>query len=140
MFINLRALLVLALLSSGQAQSSSSVYVQPTVPTGTPVPGNYSGALRPQIHFSPPQWFMVSESPVISRFVHFIRFTPKEPKEGCVLCFENLGEAESDCIVGQVLNRNVCRTIRTDCLSTATESIISTISVCSGSFPLPHRC
>jgi beta-fructofuranosidase len=28
------------------------------VPTGTPVPGNYSGSLRPQIHFSPPKNFM----------------------------------------------------------------------------------
>lgn len=29
-----------------------------TVPTGTPIAGNYSGALRPQIHFSPPSNFM----------------------------------------------------------------------------------
>lgn len=64
MFIYLCALFVLALVSSGRAQSSSSLYVQPTVPTGTPVPGNYTGALRPQIHFSPPQWFMVSENAV----------------------------------------------------------------------------
>lgn len=63
MFPNLYALVGLALLSSAQAQSSSSAYVQPTVPTGKPVPGNYTGALRPQIHFSPPQWFMVSEIP-----------------------------------------------------------------------------
>ena len=28
------------------------------VPTNAPVPGNYTGALRPQIHFSPPQNFM----------------------------------------------------------------------------------
>jgi sucrose-6-phosphate hydrolase SacC (GH32 family) len=28
------------------------------VPTNAPVPGNYTGALRPQIHFSPPQKFM----------------------------------------------------------------------------------
>jgi len=39
-------------------KASSSVYVQPIVPTGRPVPGNYGGALRPQIHFSPPQNFM----------------------------------------------------------------------------------
>jgi beta-fructofuranosidase len=32
--------------------------VSPAVPTGTPVPGNYSGPLRPQVHFSPPQDFM----------------------------------------------------------------------------------
>ena len=48
-----------------QAQSSTSSYVEPTVPTGTPIPGDYTGALRPQIHYSPPIDFMVS------------RFTPK---------------------------------------------------------------
>ncbi|EOD51241.1 putative glycoside hydrolase family 32 protein [Neofusicoccum parvum] len=47
-----------ALFAGANAQSSSSVYVQPTVPTGTPVPGNYTGGLRPQTHFSPPQHFM----------------------------------------------------------------------------------
>lgn len=76
MLFNLCALLVLALISSGRAQSSSASYVQPTVPTGTPVPGNYTGALRPQIHFSPPQWFMVSENPVTFRFVQFALFAP----------------------------------------------------------------
>ena len=35
------------------------------MPTGTPIPGDYTGALRPQIHYSPPIDFMVS------------RFTPK---------------------------------------------------------------
>jgi beta-fructofuranosidase len=30
----------------------------PAVPTGVPVSGNYTGALRPQIHFSPPSMFM----------------------------------------------------------------------------------
>lgn len=33
-------------------------YVNPAVPTGTPIAGNYSGPLRPQVHFSPPQHFM----------------------------------------------------------------------------------
>ncbi|KAI9779025.1 MAG: hypothetical protein M1816_003773 [Peltula sp. TS41687] len=28
------------------------------VPRGQPIPGNYTGALRPQIHYSPPQGFM----------------------------------------------------------------------------------
>lgn len=28
------------------------------VPTDAPVPGDYSGALRPQVHFSPPTNFM----------------------------------------------------------------------------------
>ena len=44
--------------ASVNAQSATSIYVEPTVPTGTPVPGNYTGALRPQIHFSPPSNFM----------------------------------------------------------------------------------
>ncbi|KAK7716621.1 Invertase [Botryosphaeria dothidea] len=47
-----------SLLASANAQSITSVYVQPTVPTGIPVPGNYTGGLRPQVHFSPPQHFM----------------------------------------------------------------------------------
>ncbi|KAL8694198.1 MAG: hypothetical protein Q9224_003615 [Gallowayella concinna] len=41
-----------------QAQSSTSIYVEPSVPTGTPIPGDYSGALRPQVHYSPPKGFM----------------------------------------------------------------------------------
>ncbi|KAK1726532.1 hypothetical protein CaCOL14_012232 [Colletotrichum acutatum] len=39
----------------GQSTSSS----QPVhVPTGTPIVGDYNGAYRPQVHFSPPQHFM----------------------------------------------------------------------------------
>ena len=53
-------LTLLALLCNVQAQTSSSIYVEPTVPTGTPIPGDYSGALRPQLHYSPPIDFMVS--------------------------------------------------------------------------------
>ncbi len=53
-------LTLLALSCNIQAQTSSSVYVEPTVPTGTPLPGDYSGALRPQLHYSPPIDFMVS--------------------------------------------------------------------------------
>ncbi|KIY02090.1 uncharacterized protein Z520_02228 [Fonsecaea multimorphosa CBS 102226] len=44
-----------ALIAPSCAQSQ---YVEPSVPTGTPIPGNYSGALRPQVHFSPPKDFM----------------------------------------------------------------------------------
>lgn len=40
------------------AFSQQSNYVAPGVPVGTPIPGNYSGGLRPQLHFSPPQHFM----------------------------------------------------------------------------------
>lgn len=43
---------------NAQVQSTSASYVQASVPTGVPVAGDYSGALRPQIHFSPPQHFM----------------------------------------------------------------------------------
>ena len=53
-------LTLLALLCIVRAQTSSSAYVEPTVPTGTPIPGNYGGALRPQLHYSPPIDFMVS--------------------------------------------------------------------------------
>lgn len=39
---------------------SPVVYIENNVPTGKPIAGNYGGALRPQIHFSPPVNFMVS--------------------------------------------------------------------------------
>ena len=52
-----------ALVAGTNAQSSTSVYVQPDVPTGTPIPGDYSGALRPQVHFSPPQVGHLAISP-----------------------------------------------------------------------------
>ncbi|KNG45989.1 glycoside hydrolase family 32 protein [Stemphylium lycopersici] len=35
----------------------SSTYSQSDVPTGTPLSGDYTGALRPQVHFSPPIGF-----------------------------------------------------------------------------------
>ena len=48
-----------AILAAGAASAQNvSTYVNPAVPTGTPIPGNYSGDLRPQVHFSPPQHFM----------------------------------------------------------------------------------
>lgn len=47
------------------AQSSNSSMPSPTtsafdsgVPTDAPVVGDYTGALRPQVHFSPPKDFM----------------------------------------------------------------------------------
>ncbi|TDZ53103.1 Invertase 4 [Colletotrichum trifolii] len=42
-------------LTLGQSTTSSEP-VQ--VPTGTPIVGDYNGAYRPQVHFSPPQHFM----------------------------------------------------------------------------------
>ncbi|KAI4112863.1 MAG: hypothetical protein LQ345_006052 [Seirophora villosa] len=50
------------LISFTGAQSSSSAYVDPSVPTGKPIPGDYTGALRPQIHYSPPKGFMIAYS------------------------------------------------------------------------------
>ncbi|PSN61470.1 hypothetical protein BS50DRAFT_578471 [Corynespora cassiicola Philippines] len=46
------------LVISGGAQDATSTYSQPNVPTGVPLPGDYDGPLRPQVHFSPPQGFM----------------------------------------------------------------------------------
>jgi beta-fructofuranosidase len=51
----LTALLSIVSLASAQ---STSTYSQSDVPTGTVIPGDYDGALRPQVHFSPPQGFM----------------------------------------------------------------------------------
>lgn len=49
----------LAILAATTAYAQGvSTYLNPAVPTGTPIPGNYTGALRPQVHFSPPQHFM----------------------------------------------------------------------------------
>lgn len=52
---SLLAAIVAATCVAGQGVDT---FVNPAVPTGVPVAGNYSGALRPQIHFSPPQFFM----------------------------------------------------------------------------------
>lgn len=49
------ALAATAAVVSGQGVET---YVNPAVPTGVPIPGNYTGPLRPQVHFSPPQFFM----------------------------------------------------------------------------------
>ncbi len=57
-------LLVSLVEGQNSASSSASAYVQPGVPTGRPIPGDYTGALRPQIHYSPPRGFMVSSLPI----------------------------------------------------------------------------
>jgi beta-fructofuranosidase len=44
--------------SASASASPTSTYSQSDVPTGTPIPGNYGGAYRPQVHFTPPQGFM----------------------------------------------------------------------------------
>lgn len=43
--------LVTALVGGAVAQDTTVL----AVPTGTPIPGDYNGAYRPQVHFSPPQ-------------------------------------------------------------------------------------
>lgn len=43
--------------TSSLASSTTSAF-DSDVPTDAPIPGDYSGALRPQIHYSPPQNFM----------------------------------------------------------------------------------
>ncbi|KAI0869432.1 glycosyl hydrolase [Hypoxylon argillaceum] len=50
--------LVSAALLAVSTTAQTTTYVNPAVPTGTPVPGNYTGPLRPQVHFSPPKGFM----------------------------------------------------------------------------------
>lgn len=62
MFYHLVVVLTwLALAVDAQTISPSpTVYSEKDVPTGKPIAGNYGGALRPQIHFSPPMYFMVS--------------------------------------------------------------------------------
>lgn len=39
-------------------QDATPTFVNPDVPTGTPISGDYTGPLRPQVHFSPPEFFM----------------------------------------------------------------------------------
>jgi beta-fructofuranosidase len=43
---------------SSPATPATATYSQSNVPTGVPIQGNYNGALRPQVHFSPPKGFM----------------------------------------------------------------------------------
>jgi beta-fructofuranosidase len=40
------------------AQQTGNFSSTSPFPTNAPVPGNYTGGLRPQVHFSPPQGFM----------------------------------------------------------------------------------
>ena len=76
MFSYFTLLAVLVLASSATAQPSTTAYVEPTVPTGKPIAGNYGGALRPQIHFSPPKDFMVSVAivPVLRPALSYVPF------------------------------------------------------------------
>ncbi len=62
MFLKSFVLASFALASTARAQTAASAYVEPDVPTGKPIAGDYTGALRPQIHYSPPKDFMVSRT------------------------------------------------------------------------------
>ena len=53
----LACLSALHLITSGQ-NASTSLYAGPSLPTGTVVPGTYTGHYRPQVHYSAPQGFM----------------------------------------------------------------------------------
>lgn len=50
-------LLIFAAIAAA-ASTTSSTSFDSGVPTDTPIPGDYTGALRPQIHFSPPKKFL----------------------------------------------------------------------------------
>lgn len=50
--------LLLAACFFSVASAEASSYVEARVPTSVPIAGNYTGALRPQVHFSPPKGFM----------------------------------------------------------------------------------
>jgi len=47
-----------SLLASAQQTGNFSPTATSPFPANAPVPGNYTGGLRPQVHFSPPQGFM----------------------------------------------------------------------------------
>ena len=50
--------IVLAGTFLSNAYAQTSTYVSPGVPTDEPVSGDYTGAYRPRVHFSPPKNFM----------------------------------------------------------------------------------
>ncbi|EME39733.1 glycoside hydrolase like protein [Dothistroma septosporum NZE10] len=61
--MQLNNVLSVAALLAGYASAQSSVnptstYYAPGIPTDAPVPGNYTGYLRPRVHYSPPRYFM----------------------------------------------------------------------------------
>ena len=49
---------VVAAAASNSSTLSATPVFDSGVPTNAPIPGDYTGALRPQIHFSPPRNFM----------------------------------------------------------------------------------
>jgi beta-fructofuranosidase len=55
--MKITAFISAAFATAAYAQNATT-FINPAVPTGQPIPGNYTGGLRPQVHFSPPQFFM----------------------------------------------------------------------------------
>lgn len=53
-----KAAVLQALVQVCRCQDPTPTQTDPDVPTGTPIEGDYTGPLRPQIHFSPPEFFM----------------------------------------------------------------------------------
>lgn len=59
MYTTSKHLWLAALLINGIGTlAQTTTYFAPGIPTAQPIPGNYTGAYRPQVHFSPPQNFM----------------------------------------------------------------------------------
>lgn len=60
-----------------------TAYINPDVPTGTPVFGNYDGRYRPQVHFSPPKHFMNDPNGLFRRQWHMALILPVQPDCKC---------------------------------------------------------
>jgi len=85
--------LIISLLSSAFTASAQTggtnqtdVYVGPGVIPGVPVAGNYTGGLRPQIHFSPPKNFMNDPNGcfVDANGTWHLYYQCKQPSEICL--------------------------------------------------------
>ena len=56
------AIVLPAFVKGAVGQDPTATYSESGVPTGVPIDGDYRGALRPQLHFSPPKGFLVRRS------------------------------------------------------------------------------
>ena len=55
--MSLSSLLSAAILLLDGALAQTTTYFEKGVPTDTPIPGDYNGPYRPQVHYSPPTNF-----------------------------------------------------------------------------------
>lgn len=141
MFVHSTLLAGLALASSVSAQASPTAYVEPTVPTGKPIAGNYGGALRPQIHYSPPKDFMVS---VVAEWRPALSSRPFERVTSLAARKERLSRKINEDSICQKLLWSCqlllifwhFRTIRMACSWTLMESTICTTNVYIASLQL----